>query len=91
MLKIFYFLYRLIIYRSIIVGNVTISSNVFIRYSLIKGEVSIASGASIFRSNLVGNIKIGTQSSVTGPFTYIHTIDKSVVIGDRCAIALIQL
>ncbi len=83
----FRFLINFIKYRSIILGNVKISPNVFIRYSIIKGEVNINTGVSIFRANLVGRISIDENSSVVGPFTYVHSVDKNVKIGKRCAIA----
>ena len=87
MKKLFQTLINFFKYRSIILGDVKIGSDVFIRYSIIKGNIEIANGASIFRVNLVGKISIGEKSSLVGPFTYIQSAEKPISIGDRCAIA----
>lgn len=84
MLKV---LFRLVKYRSIILGDIKISSKAFIRYSVIKGEVNIKTGANVFRANLIGKITVDEDSAIVGPYTYLHTVDKEVSIGKRCAIA----
>jgi len=86
MLKLLEFFYRLFVYRSIILGSVTIGDNVWIRYSYIKGNITIGTGATIFRSSIVGNINLGSNCSITGPYTYLHSLAHSITVGDRSAI-----
>ena len=84
------FIRNLLKYRSVILGDVRIEPNVSIRYSIIKGNINIKSGSTIYRVNLFGKIRVGKNTSITGPFTYVHSVTEEILIGDRCAIAPIN-
>lgn len=86
MTKFFAFLYRLVKYRSVILGNITLGRGVFIRYCYIRGDISIGDHVSLFRVNIIGNVKIDMNTSIAGPYSYFHSVDQPIIIGRNCAI-----
>ena len=86
MINFILFLIRLFKYRSIVLGNVKIMPGAFLRYSIVKGDITIDQDASVFRANIVGKIYIGKKTSIAGPFTYLHSVNEEISIGERSAI-----
>ena len=43
--------------------------------------------SSIFRGDLFGNINLGSYSYITGPNTFLHSLDKNIQISEHSSIA----
>ena len=87
MLKLFKNIYFSIRYLSLIWGNVKIHKSAKVRFSIIRGNVILDANSSIFRGDLFGNINLGSYSYITGPNTFLHSLDKNIQISEHSSIA----